>query len=416
MAELKTVPIGAIKPYENNPRKNDEAVAAVAESIRQCGYIAPIVVDDEMTVLAGHTRLKALQSLGKAEAEVLIRAGLTDEQKRKYRILDNKTAELADWAFDLLEQELAGLDFDGFDFDFGIEPADKEDAFDDDYIEEVPVNPKSKPGQLYLLGHHRLLCGDATSEEDVRRVNGGVLADLLLTDPPYNVDYTGKTKDALKIENDVQETGAFEDFLVDAFTAARENMKPGAAFYIWHADSNGHQFRNACEAVGLQTRECLIWAKNVMVLGRQDYQWQHEPCLYGWKDGAAHYFIDDRTQTTLFEDTRPDIAKMKKEEMRELLEQLFADKVSTKILHEKKPAASTLHPTMKPVPLMGRLIKNSTRPGETVLDPFGGSGSTLIACEQLGRVCHTMELDPKYCDVIIDRWEQFTGQKAVLAE
>lgn len=173
MAELKTVPIGAIKPYENNPRKNDEAVAAVAESIRQCGYIAPIVVDEEMTVLAGHTRLKALQSLGKADAEVLIRAGLTDEQKRKYRILDNKTAELADWDFDLLEQELAGLDFDGFDFDFGIEPADKEDAFDDDYIEEVPANPKSKPGQLYLLGHHRLLCGDATSEEDVRRVNGG---------------------------------------------------------------------------------------------------------------------------------------------------------------------------------------------------------------------------------------------------
>lgn len=193
-------------------------------------------------------------------------------------------------------------------------------------------------------------------------------------------------------------------------------MRPGAAFYIWHADSNGHQFRNACEAVGLQIRECLIWAKNVMVLGRQDYQWQHEPCLYGWKDGAAHYFIDDRTQTTLFEDARPDITKMKKEEMRELLEQLFADKVSTTIIHEKKPAASTLHPTMKPVPLMGRLIKNSTKPGEVVLDPFGGSGSTLIACEQLGRVCHTMELDPRYCDVIIDRWEQFTGQKAVLAE
>ena len=211
---------------------------------------------------------------------------------------------------------------------------------------------------------------------------GGVQADLLLTDPPYNVAYVGKTKDALTIENDVQEDAAFDDFLYAAFTAAYESMKPGAAFYIWHADSNGHQFRNACEAAGLPIRECLIWAKNSMVLGRQDYQWQHEPCLYGWKEGGAHSWYSDRKQTTVLEFDRPTRSKE--------------------------------HPTMKPVPLFAYLIKNSSKEGGRVLDTFGGSGTTLIACEQLGRSCAMVELDPRYCDVIVDRWETLTGNKAHL--
>lgn len=228
------------------------------------------------------------------------------------------------------------------------------------------------------------------------------------------MDYTGKTEDALKIENDRKGDAEFYDFLLAAFENMREYLKAGGAFYIWHPDIGGRIFRNVLqEAGGLEVRQALIWAKNVMVLGRQDYQWQHEPCLYGWKEGAAHYFIDDRTQTTLFEDARPDIAKMKKAEMQELLEKIYDDKISTTIIHEKKPAASRLHPTMKPVVLMGRLIKNSSRTGEIVLDLFGGSGSTLIAAEQLGRRCYMVEYDPKYCDVIIDRWQQLTGREAV---
>lgn len=232
-----------------------------------------------------------------------------------------------------------------------------------------------------------------------------------MTDPPYNVDYTGKTKDALKIQNDKMQDTAFKTFLEDAFRTADAVMKPGAAFYIWHADSEGLNFRSACRDVGWTIRQCLVWVKNVMVLGRQDYQWMHEPCLYGWKDGAGHYFTEDRTRTTVWED-RPDIKNMKKEEMRELLLQIFDGDELTTVLREKKPAVSALHPTMKPIKLIGRLIHNSSRPGENVLDIFGGSGTTLIACEQLGRNCFMMELDPKYVDVIIERWEQFTGEPA----
>ena len=410
--ELQKIQIENIKPYERNARKNDKAVAAVAESIKQCGYIAPIIVDETMTILAGHTRLKALQKLGRKTAEVAIKEGLTEEQKRKYRLLDNKTAEIAEWDLELLEQELEGLDFGDLDLEWGIQEEAPE-VIEDDYGGELPEEPRTKPGEIYELGQHRLICGDSTNPADIEALMAGEKADLVVTDPPYNVDYTGKTKDALKIENDRKTEESFTEFLSMAFENLSDSLKEGGAFYIWHPDSGGRIFRNVLqEAGGLEVRQALIWAKNVMVLGRQDYQWQHEPCLYGWKEGAAHYFIDDRTQTTLIEDARPDIAKMKKAEMQELLEKIYDDKISTTIIHEKKPAASRLHPTMKPVVLMGRLIKNSSRTGEIVLDLFGGSGSTMMAAEQLGRRCFMAEYDPKYCDVIIDRWQQLTGRTA----
>lgn len=242
----------------------------------------------------------------------------------------------------------------------------------------------------------------------------GHQADLVLTDPPYNVDYTGKTKDALKIENDSMTDSRFRQFLTDAFKACDAGLKPGGAFYIWHADSEGYNFRGACRDAGWTVRQCLVWVKNHFVMGRQDYQWQHEPCLYGWKDGAAHYFVEDRTQTTVMEeDNRPDIDNMKKEEMRELIKELLEEKTPTTVIREKRPAASALHPTMKPVALMARLIRNSTKPGELVLDTFAGSGSTLIAADQLNRTAYVCELDPTYADVIIQRWEKLTGEKAV---
>ena len=240
------------------------------------------------------------------------------------------------------------------------------------------------------------------------------MIDLYLTDPPYNVDYTGGTKDCLKIMNDKMEDSAFRQFLSDSFSSANEVLKKGAAFYIWHADSEGLNFRRAVNDTGWLLKQNLVWVKNSIVLGRQDYQWRHEPCLYGWKDGAPHYFIDDRSQATVIEDAAVDYRKLKKDELLRLVLKLTDVSIPNTIIYEDKPTRSELHPTMKPVKLMARLIRNSSRQGERVLDTFGGSGTTLIACEQLNRKCYMMELDPHYCDVIIARWEKLTGKEAVL--
>ena len=381
--EIINIAIRDIHPYPNNPRKNSDAVDAVAESIRQCGYCAPIIVDEGHIILAGHTRYKALKKLGWKECPVLLLRGMSDEQKRKYRLLDNKTGELATWDLDALAEELEALDFDGFDFGFELsETVTDEEAQEDDYEVNPPAQPKSKRGDIYVLGRHRLMCGDSTSEDDVQALVGSTQIDMLLTDPPYGVDYTGKTADALKIENDAQTDEDLEIFLSSAFRNADAAMKPGAAFYIWHADSKGGIFRTACQEVGWEVRQVLIWAKNSLVLGRQDYQWQHEPCLYGWKSGAAHKWTSDRKQSTL--------------------------------LNFDRPTKNKEHPTMKPVPLFDYLIKNNSEVGDDILDLFAGSGTLAIACEQNGRNAYMMEYDPKYVDVIIDRWERLTGKKAVL--
>ncbi|MBQ1509691.1 MAG: site-specific DNA-methyltransferase, partial [Selenomonadaceae bacterium] len=269
----------------------------------------------------------------------------------------------------------------GFEFDFGLDDQEDEppEAEDDDFDEEPPENPKSQRGDIYKLGRHRLMCGDSTSIDDVQTLVNGRNIDLLITDPPYNVDYEGGT--GMTIMNDNMEDETFRQFLRDAYTAADAVMKSGAAFYIWHADSEGYNFRGACHDIGWKVRQCLIWVKDALVLGRQDYQWRHEPCLYGWKEGTHNWF-SDRKQTTVLEFDRP-----------------------------KK---SELHPTMKPVPLFDYQIRNSTRNGDAVLDLFGGSGTTLICCEQNGRDAFVMELDPRYVDVIVNRWETLTGQKAIL--
>ena len=382
--EIIKLKIDEVIPYEYNPRNNDEAVAYVAESIKQCGYCSPIIIDENNVILCGHTRLKALKQLGYKEVECVRKSGMTDEQKKKYRILDNKTAEVAEWNFDLLEEELKDLDFGDFDFGFADMPELSEPVeITEDEVPEVDdkSEPITKPGDIWQLGDHRLMCGDSTDASAVAALMNGKEADLLLTDPPYNVAYEGKTDDALTIDNDKMKSDEFYDFLTSAFSAAVEVLKAGGAFYIWHADVNGLDFRLALKASGLTLRQTLIWNKNAMVLGRQDYQWKHEPCLYGWKDGAGHNWYSDRCQTT--------------------------------ILEFNKPARNGEHPTMKPVELFAYQIQNSTKKGEIVFDLFGGSGTTIIACEQTGRIGYSMELDPKYCDVIIKRYENLTGKKAV---
>lgn len=383
---VQQVKIEKVKPYDKNPRKNKAAVDYVANSIKEFGFQQPIVVDKDMVVIAGHTRLKAAKKLKIKEVPVVIADNLTEEQVKAYRLADNKTAEKAEWDFDLLTDELLSLqelDFDmeqfGFDFDFS---EDEEAVEDDNWEADVPEEPISKRGDIWVLGRHRLMCGDSTDAADVALLMDGNKADMLLTDPPYNVDYTGKASEleTRKIENDKMEDSAFQDFLTSAFENAAENMKAGGVFYIWHADSEGLNFRVACKKAGFQVRQCLIWNKNAMVMGRQDYQWKHEPCLYGWKDGASHLWASDRKQTT--------------------------------VLEFEKPQKNNLHPTMKPIKLFDYQIKNNTKGDDIVLDLFGGSGTTIMAAEQNGRRGFVMEYDPKFVDVIVDRWEQFTGMKA----
>lgn len=374
--------VAELKPYKNNPRKNDKAVDAVAASIKAFGFKQPIVIDVNDEVIAGDTRLKAAKKNGLKEVPCVMADDLTPEQVKAYRLADNKVGELAEWDFNSLDKELAELEQMVIDMQqYGFElPKDEPEAVEDEYEEELPNDPITNPGDIWQLGRHRLVCGDATSTDCVQVLTGGVQMDMLLTDPPYNVGYTGKTADALTIANDKQDGDAFRAFLTDAFIAANDAMKPGAVFYIWHADSEGLNFRAACAAAGFTVRQCLIWCKNTMVLGRQDYQLKHEPCLYGWKDGAGHLWASDRKQTT--------------------------------ILTFDRPLKNKEHPTMKPVKLFDYQIKNNTKGGDCVLDLFGGSGTTLIACEQNGRNAYVMELDPKYCDVIIHRWEKLTGEKA----
>lgn len=665
--EFIQIKIEDLIPYGNNPRHNEEAVPDVAESIRQCGDLDPIEVDENNVILSGHTRLLALRQQGFTETDVIRYTGLTEEQKKKYRLLANKTGEKATWDLEKLAEELDDLDFDGFDFGFDLDLENIEEepeVYDDDYDPKPPEDPKSKRGDIYKLGRHRLMCGDSTSVTDVEALCGGRKIDLLLTDPPYNVNYEGGT--GMKIQNDNMEDEQFRQFLRDAFLTADTVMKPGAAFYIWHADSEGYNFRGACHDIGWKVRQCLIWAKNTLVMGRQDYQWKHEPCqpagtmvwtpsgkkpieelndgdrvisfdtvggavrgykdgyeiktasrhydgiLYGIKaDGKQTWATDNHEFSVRFNHDTAEVwstylmvnekgwwrvgvtrtydargfglkhrfdqehataawiistfgnqadaqmgeqllackygipytywnvsrgqsdeynvrtekqiewlySNLDLEEMRKRAELLLAnygrsikfplvsekvkadrfsrrvtakinacniipglmmvpipkehyegtrtfewatieavdhkehhgkvyslavakhhhyiadgivthnclygwkegashnwysDRKQTTLLEFDRPTKSELHPTMKPVPLFDYQIKNSSRKGDAVLDLFGGSGTTMVACEQDGRDAFLMELDPRYVDVIIDRFEKLTGQKAEL--
>jgi site-specific DNA-methyltransferase (adenine-specific) len=388
--DVEMRPVGSVRPYDNNPRDNDDAVDAVAASIRAFGFRQPVVVDEQDVIIVGHTRYKAALKLGLTTIPVHVAKGLSPEQARAYRIADNQTATLSRWDEDKLPLELMELHKADFDLALTGFPEDEilrllaapptEGQCDPDDVPEPPEEPVTKPGDLWVLGRHRLLCGDATRSEDLARVTDNRPADLLLTDPPYNVGYEGKTADKLTIANDAMTDADYRTFLAGALTAAGQHLRPGGSFYLWHADLVALPVRLACADAGLQVRQCLVWVKSVLVPGRQDYQWKHEPCLYGWADGAAHTWLGDRSQTT--------------------------------VLEFDKPAKSAEHPTMKPVDLFAYLIGNSCKPNGVVLDPFAGSGTALVAAEQTGRTACLVELDPRYCDVVVARFEAFTGQKA----
>jgi len=371
-----------IKPYTKNAKKHPKKqVEQVAKSIKEFGMNQPIVVDKQGVIIVGHGRYEALKSLGwEIKDEYIKVVDLTEEQAKAYRLADNKLNE-SDWEMSLVIDELKGLsnemlDLTGFDKDLVIEADEK-----DEEVPEAPAEPKSRLGDLYELGNHRVLCGDATLLDEVIKLCGTRKIDMYLSDPPYNVAYEGATKDKLTIQNDSMSDEAFRQFLRDAFVGVDSVMKAGAVFYIWHSDSEGYNFRGACRDTNWTVRQCLIWNKSSMVMGRQDYHWKHEPCLYGWKEGASHLWNSDRTQTT--------------------------------VLNFDKPQRNGEHPTMKPVELISYLMTNNTKGEDIVLDNFLGSGTTLIAAQKTGRICYGMELDPKYVDVIVQRYVDYTGNEQV---
>ena len=380
--------LSTIRPYENNPRLNDAAVEYVANSIREFGWKQPIVIDRDGVIVAGHTRYKAAQKLGLKTAPCVVADDLTPDQVKAYRLADNKVAEMADWDFSALEEELAGIDLDMTDFGF-FNLEDEPGIHDDeDFEPEPPEIPKAKRGEIYQLGNHRLMCGDSTSWEDVAVLMDGKKAAFVFTDPPWNVNY-GATEDGnaqgykpRTILNDSMSTDDFKAFMNSAFKRMNEASEEGAMVYVVMSAQEWGNLMLTLKDNGFHWSSTIIWNKDQLVLSRKDYHTKYEPIWYGWKDGSRLCPLQDRKQSDVWDFDRP--------------------------------KRSDEHPTMKPVPLVARAITNSSRKGDIVLDLFGGSGTTLIAAEETGRKCCMMELDPKYVDVIINRWEQLTGKKAVL--
>jgi site-specific DNA-methyltransferase (adenine-specific) len=367
------VKISDVKVNPNNPRLiKDDKFAKLVQSIKdfpQMLAIRPIVVNTDMVVLGGNMRLKACKEAGLKEVPIIIADNLTEEQQREFLIKDNVSGGEWDWQMLANDWDTEQLNDWGLDIP-NFEPEQVLEAEEDDFnVPEGGIETDIVIGDLFEIGEHKLLCGSSTEIETWEKLFGDKLCDMVMTDPPYNVNYEGGN--GLKIQNDNMSNDSFYQFLYDFYTALGSYTKAGGAFYVWHADIEGANFRQAFKDSGLLLKQCLIWVKNALVMGRQDYHWKHEPCLYGWKEGAAHYFTDDRTKTT--------------------------------IIHCDKPSKNDVHPTMKPIKLLAPLIENSSKIGELVADGFLGSGSTMVASHQLKRKCYGMELDPKYCQVIVDR-------------
>lgn len=408
--------ISELKEYENNPRNNEDAVEAVANSIKEFGFKVPIIITKDNIIIAGHTRYKTSHRLGLLEIPCIVADDLSVQQIKAFRLIDNKTSELATWDLEKLQEELEHLDLDMSLFGFEHQLSDdSEETHEDDFDvnEELTKDAFSQYGDLYILGGHKVLCGDSTKQEDWQKVFGGEKVDLVVTDPPYNVNVGAKGDsnevfDKRHILNDHMDGDDFIKFLTSAFTNTEKQLKKGGVVYVFHSSSSLVEFDVALQNVNLKPRQQLIWNKNTFVLGRQDYQWKHEAIYYSFKEGEANYFINDRTQSTVIDTPYLDFKSMKKDELITLLEDIYS-KMLPSVINENKPPKNDLHPTIKLINLIGTLIKNSSKKGELVAEPFGGSGSTLIAANQLGRRCYAIELERNYVDVIIKRFLEDHG-------
>ena len=419
--------IDELNPAEYNPRKRlqpgDEEYERLKTSIETFGYVDPIIINADGTVIGGHQRLFVLRDLGYSEADVAV-VDLSKADEKALNIALNKIS--GEWDEEKLAEIFAELDAEGYDLSLtgfgedelsGLLSVTDADFVDmekaDENVPEPADEPYSRPGDIWHLGNHRLACGDSTDRATYDRLLAGESVQLVVTDPPYNVDYEGS---AGKIMNDSMDSTSFRAFLNDMYSAVADVSDPGAGAYIFHADSEGVAFREEFERAGFLLKQCLIWVKNSFVLGRQDYQWRHEPILYGWKDGAAHYFTDKRNLATVIDESgKPDPGNMSREDLEELVSILYdaVEDEPTSIIYCDKPLRNAEHPTMKPTRLIAKLIENSSKVGWIVLDPFGGSGSTLIAAEATGRKARLIELDPKFCDVIVKRYASVTGKNDI---
>ena len=410
--QIERLLLSEIVPYGNNAKKHPKyQIEQIKESIETFGNNDPIAIDENNVIIEGHGRYLALKELGYEEVPVIRLKHLSEDQKRAYILAHNKITLNTDFDMDLLKQELTTImDIDMTQFGFSVNLlASPLRGKEDNPIEEEGEGAEPiTQGSLYQLGQHRLMCGDATKPDHLARLLDGTEVDLYITDPPYNVAYKGKTSEALTIQNDQMTSNAFQAFLTAAFQATNPHLKAGAAFYIWHADSERLAFSQAISAAGWLEKQCLIWVKDSFVLGRQDYQWQHEPCLYGWKPGAKHYFVTDFSLSTVLESS---LENKTKAELIDVI-RTYQGQQPTSLLRVKRPQANQEHPTMKPLALIERLVRNSSRQGDVVLDSFAGSGTTLMVCEQLHRINYSMELDPKYVRGILKRFERETGIKS----
>lgn len=415
--KLEQIKLTELTQDPNNARAHDNKnLSAIEGSLREFGQRKPIVISQDNIIVAGNGTYSAAQRLGwETISAVRIPADWTAEQIKAFALADNRTAELATWNQSVLEKQLleldqAGIDVAAFGFEVPDIPLTDVLTFEDE-APELPEEPTTELGQVWQLGDHRLVCGDALDREVIATALNGEKADCVFTDPPYNVAYEGGTKDKLTIKNDDMSDFEFSEFLLKFYQASLDNTKDGGPIYVCHADGSSVAFRNSMTKAGWLLKQVLIWVKDSLVLSRQDYNWQHEPIIYGWKPGAAHAWYGPFTNTTVLDTPMEELTKLKKEELVDILTKGFS---TSTIVREKRPRRNDLHPTMKPIGLIAKLLKNSCVAGDRVLDPFAGSGSTLITCEQLGLKAAVVELDPRYCDVIIKRWENFTGKKAEL--
>lgn len=434
-----------LKPAKYNPRKaltpEDDEYQKIKRSIEQFGYIDPIIINSDGTIIGGHQRHTVLSDLGYEDADVVV-VDLNKQDEKALNVALNKIS--GEWDEVALKDLLVELDLGDYDItltgfshkelddlieltDFDPEVID--DGYDSEaaYSESKKGDPIVKPGEIWKLGRHRLMCGDSTKIEDIQRLMGAEMLDLVITDPPYNINYGEKqsylesyrsNKNGKKpINGDVMEDDAFWGFLLAAFRNMKKRMRDGAVIYVFHPEVCGLSFRKAFLDAGFKLSEVLVWEKDVLTLSRSDYQWRHEPILYGWKEGAAHYFIKDRTQDTIFSGDGMDFDAMKKQELVQFCKDIVHqyEELST-VIYEKRQMNNSLHPTMKPLDLIARFMKNSSKKGWNIGDFFGGSGSTLVAAEQLGRNAFVCDVDEHYASVIVKRWEEFTGKKAEKVE
>ncbi|HAN09376.1 MAG TPA: DNA modification methylase [Clostridiales bacterium] len=416
--ETKKIKVEQLKAATYNPRKNlrpgDIEYEKIKNSIQVFGYVDPVIINSDLTIIGGHQRVKVLKDLGYDEIDCVIVDVDKDREKALNIALNKITGE---WDNEKLEEllrelsivnmaEITGFDIAEINDILGEEGEVQEDDFN--LEENIPEEPISQKGDVWLLGRHRLKCGDSTNENDVTDLMNGQKTKLTITDPPYNVNYEGSN--GMKIQNDNMESNQFYLFLFDAYKRMFEVSEEGAPIYVFHADGEGVSFRKAFTDAGFKLTQCLIWVKNAFVMCRQDYHWRHEPILYGWKEGAAHSWYGHRNKDTILDlnDDSVDIKKLNKQELVSLVKairQTMAEE--TTVIYNEKPTKNDIHPTMKPLKLIGKLMSNSSRKGDNVFDPFGGSGSTLMSAEQLGRTCFTMEYDECYCDAIVNRYIEF---------